>query len=252
MNALTPEQWDTLMKYRFHKEWDPAFKGQEASSFLAADELKDFLSDRLGSIGTNEIKVAASLFMKRYAFVAALGLMTMTFWNKKIDLSPDNLILIEGEKNGLWMPEFYLKNEQATEFTSHGEKETFVRSIFRDHLDQMIQSLRKATKVSNLILWENIAVYVFWIYENDDFLIKEEMRGDRDEQFRQLLSDENSHWYGRYHKNPLARYYSSKVNVEGLNEKVRVRKTCCFSNRLENGDRYRCKTCPQSCRVERT
>ena len=252
MNALTQEQWDTLKKYRFHREWDPAFTGEEASSFLGESDMKAYLTGRLSAIGTDDLKVAASLFMKRYAFIAAMGLMVMTYWNKKLNLKPENLILVDGDKSGLWMPQFYLKYEIVTEFTSTGEKEEFIQSLFRDHLNGVIQSLKKATKLSNLILWENIAVYVFWIFENDDVLLNEGMREFRDEQFRQLLSDENSHWFGQYHKNPLARYYSGKVIVEAVTEKVRVRKTCCFSYRLENGEQYRCKTCPQTCRVKRT
>ncbi|MGM0753697.1 MAG: siderophore-iron reductase FhuF [Bacillota bacterium] len=252
MNALTQEQWATLEKYRFHKEWSPAFKGEEASSFLDEQGMKSYLTDRVASIGTDDLKVAASLFMKRYAFIAAMGLMAMTYWNKKLNLKPENLILLDGDKNGLWMPQFYIKDASVTEFTSHEEKVKFIRSIFQGHLDKVIQSLKKTTKLSNLILWENIAVYVFWIYENDDFLLSEGMKKQRDEQFHHLLLDENSQWFGRYHRNPLARYYSGKVNVEGVTEKVRVRKTCCFSYRLENGEQYRCKTCPQTCRVKRT
>jgi siderophore-iron reductase FhuF len=252
MNVLTQGQWDTLMKYRFHREWDPAFKGEEASSFLGEIEMKAYLTGRLSAIGTDDLKVAASLFMKRYAFIAAMGLMAMTYWNKKLNLKPENLILVDGDKNGLWMPQFYLKDVTVTEFTSTGEKEEYIQLIFREHLNGVIQSLKKATKQSNLILWENIAVYVFWIFESDDVFLNEGMRAQRDQQFRQLLSDENSPWFGQYHKNPLARYYSEKVNVDTVPEKVRVRKTCCFSYRLENGEKYRCKTCPQTCRVKRT
>ncbi|PFA70369.1 hypothetical protein CN378_00840 [Bacillus sp. AFS015802] len=250
MNSLTKEEWEILNTYRFHQS-RKALKGEEASSFLDGDEMESYLNHRLSVIGTDDLKVAASLFMKRYAFVAAMGLMTMTYWNKKLNLAPHNLIMTDGEKKGLWMPQFHLKDASATEFTSREEKEEFIQSIFRDHLNPVIQSLKKASKLSNLILWENIAVYVFWIYENDDFLLNGGMGIGRDEQFQALLSDENSHWFGRYHNNPLARYYSSKVNVEAVPGKVRVRKTCCFSYRLENGEQYRCKTCPQTCRVKK-
>ena len=252
MNSLNNKQWEVLKKYRFHKEPIPSIKGEEASSFLDGEEMKAYLSHRLSLIGTDDLKVAASLFMKRYAFVAAMGLMAMTYWNKKLNLKPENLIMVDGDKNGLWMPRFHMKDASVSEFTSPEEKVEFIRSIFRDHLDQVIQALKKATKLSNLILWENIAVYVFWIYENDDFLIDKGMRGQRDDLLLMLLSNENSQWFGRYHKNPLARYHTSKVYVEGVPEEVRVRKTCCFSYRLENGEQYRCKTCPQTCRVKKT
>ncbi|MGG4169553.1 siderophore-iron reductase FhuF [Rossellomorea vietnamensis] len=251
MNTLTEQQWETLKKYRFHPS-TPVLKGEEATSFLDGGKMKAYLSHQCSQIGTDDLKVAASLFMKRYAFVAAMGLMAMTYWNKKLNLKPENLLMVDGAKNGLWMPQFHLKDASVAEFTSREEKTEFIQSIFRDHLDHVIQSIKNATKLSNLILWENIAVYVFWIFENDDFLLDEGMKGERDDRFQALLSDENSHWFGHYHRNPLARYYSRKVNIEGLTEKVRVRKTCCFSYRLEHGEQYRCKTCPKTCLVKKT
>ena len=251
MSTLTEQQWEILRKYRFHAS-APALKGEEATSFLDGGKMKSYLSQRRSLIGTDDLKVAASLFMKRYAFVAAMGLMTMTYWDKKLNLKPENLIMVDGEKNGLWMPQFHLKDASVTEFTSLEEKKTFIQSIFRDHLDHVIQSIKHATKLSNLILWENIAVYVFWIFESDDFLLNEGTGSGRDDQLRMLLSDENSPWFGNYHRNPLARYYSGKVNVEGKTVKMRVRKTCCFSYRLENGEQYRCKTCPQTCLIKKT
>ncbi|MFI8688167.1 IucA/IucC family C-terminal-domain containing protein [Rossellomorea sp. NPDC077527] len=240
-----------MRKYRVHMS-PPATEGVEANCFLDSDEMGEYLSRRRSLIGTEDLKVAASLFMKRYAFVSAMALLAMTYWNKKLNLTPENLIMVDGDKNGLWMPQFHLKDASVIEFTSLEEKDEFIRSIFGDHLDQVIQSLKKATKLSNLILWENIVVYVFWIYENDDFLLNEGMRNWRDDQFQRLLLDENSGWFGRYQTNPLAIYYSRKVNVEGVTEKVRVRKTCCFSYKLENGEQYRCKTCPQTCLVKKS
>ncbi len=251
MNSLTEEQWDTLGKYRFHAS-TAAVQGVDASTFCDGDEMREYLSHRLSLIGTDDLKVAASLFMKRYAFVAAMGLMAMTYWNKKLNLTPENLILVDEDKNGLWMPHFHLKDASVTEFSSLEEKNEFIQSLFRGHLDRVIQSLKKATKLSNLILWENIAVYVFWIFENDDFLMNVGMRHRRDDQFQALLSDENLQWFGRYRTNPMAKYYSRKVNVEGVMDMVRVRKTCCFSYKLKDGEQYRCKTCPQTCLVKKT
>ncbi|WP_064092912.1 (2Fe-2S)-binding protein [Rossellomorea aquimaris] len=242
VSALTPDQWNTLKQYRLNKDPLPAYQGIQVSSFFQEDEMERFLTDRLKSMGTDNRMVAASLFMKRYAFVAAMGLYSMTYWNRKLNLAPDNLIMVDGEKNGLWIPQFYLKDSTVYEFTSPEEKQTYIKSLFSDHLNKIMDSLKKPAK---LILWENIAVYIFWVYENDDFLPNEEMRGKREEDFRQLLLDENSHWFGQYHRNPLSRYYSPKKN-----EELRVRKTCCFSYRLENGEQYRCKTCPQTCRVK--
>lgn len=215
-------------------------------------EMVRYLEGRFSLMGAHDLKTAGSLFMKRYAFVAALGMLAATFWNRKLNLSPDNLVLVDHvNENGLWLPKVCLKDDEAGEFTSTSEKEDFIQSLFSDHLDKIIGVLKHSAKLPNLILWENVAVYLFWIYENDAFVTGKTIHDRKERDFAQLLSDENSHWFGMYNKNPLNRYYTEKERVEGLEDEIRVRKTCCFSYRLENGEQFRCKTCPQTCKVKR-
>jgi siderophore-iron reductase FhuF len=250
--SLTEEQWGLLQQYRFHRGDFPAPGGTRASELLDEQEMVGYLKDRLSLMGAVDLKTAASLFMKRYAFVAALGMLSATFWNRKLNLSPDNLVLVDYVNDkGLWLPQFYLKNTTVEEFASWSEKEEFIQSLFDEHLDKIIGVIKRSVKLSNLILWENIAVYLFWIYENDAFLTDEKLRDIKEKDFEQLLSHENSHWFGAYNKNPLSRYYTEKVRVEGLENEIRVRKTCCFSYQLENGEQFRCKSCPQICKVKR-
>ncbi|BCB05524.1 siderophore-iron reductase FhuF [Bacillus sp. KH172YL63] len=241
MTSLTEEQWGFLRGYRLYHDLSGEAKGVTPRSLMSEEGMISYLSDRMPLIGTDDLKVAASLFLKRYAFTVALGLMAMTYWNKRINLSPDHLLLTDGEKNGKWMPFFHLKNSTVTECVSHQDKVDYIQSIFQGHLTPLVQVLKKATGMSDAILWENIAVYVFWIYENDDFLGDDRTRKERDEQFSELLSHQNSTWFGRFKKNPLARYHTSKAK-----EEVRVRKTCCLSYMVEDGEQYRCKTCPQT------
>ncbi|MEL3972490.1 IucA/IucC family C-terminal-domain containing protein [Rossellomorea oryzaecorticis] len=250
--SLSDEQWALLNQYRFQK-WDPSdADGTGASLLLEDGEMVRYLEDRFSLMGADDLKTAGSLFMKRYAFVAALGMLAMTFWNKKLNVSPDNLLLVDHVNDkGLWLPQICLKDTSVQEFTSWSEKEEFIRSLFSEHLDPFIGVMKRSVKLSNLILWENIAVYLFWIYENDELITDENILVKKERDFARLLSDENSHWFGAYNKNPLNRYYTEKVRVEGLDDKIRVRKTCCFSYRLENGEQFRCKSCPQTCKVKR-
>jgi siderophore-iron reductase FhuF len=251
-SSLTIDQWALLKQYRFQK-WVPgASDGTVAGLLLDEEALVRYLEDRFSLMGADDLKTAASLFMKRYAFVAAMGLLAMSFWNRKLNLSPDNLVLVDHvNEKGLWLPHIYLKDSSVEEFSSWQEKEEFIASLFNGHLDQFIGVLKRSVKLSNLILWENIAVYLYWIYENNELVTDENLMVKKEHDFVQLLSDENSHWFGAYNKNPLNRYYTEKVRVEGLDDKIRVRKTCCFSYRLENGEQFRCKSCPQTCKVKR-
>ncbi|XXM70439.1 IucA/IucC family C-terminal-domain containing protein [Lysinibacillus sphaericus] len=251
ISSLTDDQWALLEQYRFLKGVPPGSEGTEASRLLFDEgELVRYLEDRFALMGSSGLKTAGSLFMKRYAFIAALGMLAATCWNRKLDLSPDNLVLSDHVNDkGLWLPRFHLKDPSVWEFTSPAEKEEFIRSLFAGHVDKMVGVLKRSVKLPGLILWENVAVYLFWIYENEAFTSEREQK---QYDFAQLLSDENSHWFGDYKKNPLKRYYTEKVKVEGLDDEIRVRKTCCYSYRLENGEQFRCKSCPQTCKVKRT
>jgi ferric iron reductase protein FhuF len=250
-SSLTEEQWALLAQYRFLKGAPAGPGSTEASRLLSNEgEMVRYLEDRFAMMGTSDLKTAGSLFMKRYAFVAALGMLAASFWNRKLNLLPENLVLSDHVNDkGLWLPRIYLKDPGVGEFTSFGEKEEFIRSLFAGHVDQVAGMLKRSTKVSGMVLWENVAVYLFWIYENDAFTSEREQKQD---DFAQLLSDENSHWFGAYKKNPLKRYYTEKVKVEGQDDEIRVRKTCCYSYLLENGEQFRCKGCPQTCKVKRT
>ncbi|MCA1055498.1 siderophore-iron reductase FhuF [Rossellomorea aquimaris] len=248
--TLSDEQWALLGEYRLQK-WDPSVTGGvEASRLLFEDGMMvRYLEERVALTGADELRTAASLFMKRYAFIPALGMLAATFWNRKLNLSPHNLILVDHiNEKGLWLPRIFLKDESAPEFTSQSEKEEFFQSLFRGHLDIVISVLNETARLSKRILWENSAVYLFWVYENEAFVTSEELREKKERDFAYLLSEENRHVFGAYKENPLNRYYTDKVHRDGFDEKIRVRKTCCLSYRLENGERFRCKTCPLSCK----
>jgi siderophore-iron reductase FhuF len=250
--SLTEEQWGLLKQYRFHRGVPAASDGINASELLDEQRMLSYLKDRISMMGASDLKTAASLLMKRYAFVAAMGMLAATFWNRKLNLSPENLVLVDYVNDkGLWLPQFYLKDSTVKEFARWSEKEEFMVALFSKHLDKIIGVIKRSVKLSNLILWENIAVYLFWIYENDAFVTDECMLDKKKSDFAQLLNAENSHWFGSYDQNPLSRYYTEKVKVEGLEDEIRVRKTCCFSYQLENGEQFRCKSCPQTCRVKR-
>jgi siderophore-iron reductase FhuF len=248
-SSLSNEEVELLKNYRFLPKIEHSFIYIEASKLTNSKALRSYLTERLSSMRIDDIKVAASLFIKRYAFLAVIGLFSMSYWNKKMDLSPENVILVDREKHGMWMPCFYLKNSIVTSFSSQEEKHQFLQGFFRQHMDVIIQNIKKDIKLSHIILWENIAVYIFWLYENENFLKEALSQQTVAEDFVYLLQNNNNALFGEYNKNPLARYYTAKVKVEDVEDVVRVRKTCCFSYMLEQGEKNRCNTCPQTCKV---
>ncbi|WP_430483020.1 siderophore-iron reductase FhuF [Rossellomorea marisflavi] len=237
--GLGRDQWSLLEKYRFtvHDGED----GTDVASLLDPAELDLYISSRLHMIGTEDCMAAASIFMKRYAFTAAMALMAMTCWNRKMDVNPENMILVDHMKSGLWLPRVHMKNVGMEAFHSNEEKRTYLQNLFQNTIVPIIQAVNSTFNVPEMILWENVAVYIYWVYETDDFFMGEGNESDREEDFRMILSEENAHWFGTCRKNPLNRFFREKSPVDG--EMIRVRKTCCFSYRLD-GATGKCITCP--------
>jgi ferric iron reductase protein FhuF len=256
MSRLMLSDWEKewLQSFRLSMEAPSVEKLTPSSDLMAADGLKRFLGENADKIGSEDLKTSASLLVKRYAFLAVISLFSFSVFNKKLNVSPGNVFLVDGEKNGLWMPGFYFANYSA-ELIENRElaREEVVREVFRNHLFLLIESVKKVSKLSNLITWENVAVYIFWVYEglleHDDL---QHARERMEEDFRWLIDEENSHLFGPYYQNPLARYYTNKQYVSGQDGLLRVRKTCCFSYKLRGGESLRCSTCPQTCNVKQS
>lgn len=204
-------------------------------------------------IGSPDLKVTASIFVKRYAFLAVIYLYGMTAWNKKLNISLNNISIQTEEAEDLWLPKFYFHNikiEVAKE-KRYEWREKALKDFFSGNVNILIDQLSKVTKQSKLVLWENISIYVFWLYESVlQKLDDEELRNRAKEDFHYLVNETPGSLFGNYHANPLKRYYHNKGYKEHLQEEVRVRTTCCFSYLLE-GSTNCCKTCPQTCNVKR-
>lgn len=197
-----------------------------------------------------DAKTAASVFMKRHAFLAVLYLYSMTAFNKRLDVSPENIILADAIKDGLWLPGFYLK-DKSTDVCPSGQREEWrkeaIRHLFLDNLSPVMDAISNSAKISKLILWENVAVYIYWLYEqilceSNDNLVKERAAED----FSFLVESAPGKLFGRYQNNPIARFYRKPVDQEGADTSIRLRETCCYSYKLKEKGRY-CKTCPRTC-----
>jgi ferric iron reductase protein FhuF len=107
-----------------------------------------------------------------------------------------------------------------------------------------MEQVAKEAKISRQTLWENVMLYVYWLYET--VLPKLGETEFADEDFQALL-DAPASFFGM-NRNPAATFYSEKVYVEKHQATMRVRKTCCFYYQT-NSSGARCSTCPLECRV---
>ncbi|WP_158651602.1 IucA/IucC family C-terminal-domain containing protein [Mesobacillus jeotgali] len=247
---LTPKELAILAKYRFVVSEPDKDVQIKFSPFLNESTMSSYLNNFKNELGAPDLKTAASVFMKRHAFLAALYLYSMSTFNKKLDVSPENIILEDAIHDGLWLPGFYLINKSTEVSPTDGRDEwrkEAVRHLFTGNLFPVMDAISKSAKISKLILWENVAVYIFWLYEKILSEIEDpEVKVRAAEDFSYLVESAPGKLFGRYNNNPIARYYSEPVYQEETDSYTRIRKTCCFSYMLKEKGSY-CKTCPRTC-----
>ncbi|MBM7648602.1 ferric iron reductase protein FhuF [Bacillus ectoiniformans] len=238
--AWTEEEKQLLegaCRYTFDKAED--VYGMPLKDFTDEEKLAVFLEQAAERMCSPDGKVAASILMKRYAFLFVGALASWSFFRKPLMIQEQDAMLIHSEQNGNWLPNFYLGKNPESAWQ--------IEEVIR-HIGKVVEAARKASKLSNLIMWENIAIYVFWLYETvaeeERFAsVRDRARAD----FHWLLAPEQAKLFGNYHANPLARYVNEKTAVEGRDALVRVRTTCCFNYRLDKEGAKKCGSCPKGC-----
>lgn len=243
MVNATSKDITTLLWFRLSEGLNKEPLTIEVESLLSG-EMDHYIRKVMVGIGAPNEKVAASMIMKRYAFFAAMALFTMSHSNRLLNIRTNNVTLVSHFEEGHWLPKFYLKDMSFQTLSGNradGRKQ-YVQELFANHIYLLMDQLSHLTKISKLILWENIAVYLFWLYENvlDG---NEEQKSIMREDFQYLFHQAPGHVFGAYNNNPLTKYDSEKKYNPGNDKYIRYRKTCCFSYKLE-GNHKRCATCP--------
>ncbi|MCS0655940.1 MULTISPECIES: IucA/IucC family C-terminal-domain containing protein [Bacillaceae] len=249
MIKLTGEQEEALGQFRL------ARKGKSSPLTIKAENLLDptqtgaYLEAVKNQLGAPDNKTAASILIKRYAFLPVIYLYCMTSWNVKLDIRHENITIVSQERDGLWLPGFHFVRLQGQGAGMDRDqwREDAVRTLFKGHIFPLINRIASEGKVSRLILWENIAIYLFWLYEK---ILPLEMHSERAaEDYRFILEEAPGNLFGCENTNPLKKFDSRKILSENTGEMVRPRKTCCYSYLTSSGKR--CGTCPHSCSSKR-
>jgi siderophore-iron reductase FhuF len=233
-NILKENDLSALQKYRLKSITGKSFN---VASLLDKAFAIDFMEKLAFAIGSPSERAAASIFIKRYAFIAVISLFSMTTANKKLNLSLENIEMEEAERGKDWLPMISLKDPSVEEWNGEDRNEWrkgVYRDLFAHNIYPIIEHFEKTLKVSKLILWENIAVYLFWLYETE---LNEIENPNVQSDFKFLIKEAEGNLFGNYHLNPIQKYYS----VKHSQDEIRMRKTCCFTYQLGT---KRCKTCP--------
>ncbi|MGD6832468.1 IucA/IucC family C-terminal-domain containing protein [Sutcliffiella halmapala] len=217
------------------------------SSLLEEGAVHLYLDTIRENLGTDKNDVAASLMMKRLGFLAVNCFMSMSAFNKTLQIDPENIWLDSFYDKGTWLPKIRFTELEVEEAPSKGRSDWRTRhlsSLFQGLFVPLIEQVAKEAKISRQTLWENVMVYVYWLYET--VLPKLDVTEHATEDFQALL-DAPASLFGM-NRNPGATFYSEKVYVEKHQAKIRVRKTCCFYYQT-NTSGARCSTCPLECKV---
>ncbi|MCA6942524.1 (2Fe-2S)-binding protein [Pectobacterium polaris] len=191
------------------------------------------------------IKITASLLAKRIGFLTtAASLYAMSVYNKGLNMTLDNSVLEFGHAR-LWtstMPLYDL----TMSLPEVGQRDAWRDSLF--------DTLSAVSGAPLRILWENVAVRVFSLYEQriewDDpaavcspgMTLAQQVQQD----FDALLAAPGERF--GCDDNPLKPFFRAKTRVPVVGRSVsfrdvRFRRTCCFYYKASQPQEY-CQNCP--------
>ncbi len=253
--GLSPEQLEAL-ESRFRLSLAPSDDralSLPAAHLLDAERSADYLARVAADIyETDAMTVAASMFAKRYAFmVTASGLYAMSAYNRSLDYAVENCRIESYRKGEAWLPKVRLSEWRVSRPDADNEearnewRDRAIRNLFADNLSRVWNALAKSVPVSKAVLWENTAIYVYWLYENE-FLAgaSDEQKARMQADYDYLVRKAPASLFGTS-GNPLAKYDGPKRATAVSDKPIRVRKTCCYYYKLSDEPGDYCQTCPK-------
>lgn len=207
----------------------------EFASLVDAKQLPGVLAWLTGRIGAPNACVTSSILIKRLGFYAVIHLYAMTALEQKLNVDLEELKLVDQIGNDLWLPDFYLgdfgSEEPGRDHSSW--REAVLINLFSHCLTPLVHLLREQTRLSEKVMWENIVIYIQWMYEKLMGDAEFQIRAEAD--YHYLFHEAAGNLFGDYEENPL-----SAFSREGGTE----RKTCCLSYMLRRQEKKTCKICP--------
>jgi ferric iron reductase protein FhuF len=242
---LSEEEVKALETYRFSTGAADAASSMLLARLLNDDgQLAKYVAHVRAEMGAANDAVAASMLVKRLSFLAPMALYAMSVWNKRLILDPERIWLDTDDQGETWMPRFRLEPPEAEVCGIERScwREQAVRDVFAGLFAPLIARLRRLTRISPLILWENVSIYVYWVYERwfeDEALapITDRLRDD----FRFLIHEADGCLFGQK-DNPLRRFWKGASGMQ--------RTTCCLYVQTNGGTC--CQTCPLKARQRQT
>ncbi|MBM4765272.1 IucA/IucC family C-terminal-domain containing protein [Bacillus sp. B15-48] len=210
------------------------------TDLLNEEKCLSFLQKQMTEIQAPNLSVAASMFSKRYAYlVVSSTLYCMAEFNCVLNFPVSACTLSKERK--LCIQEDRCKWQEVRNMTREHWRENVLRNLFSSHITPVLDILKKTSRISSAILWENIATRINSIYEKT---LAKELNRDKIER---LNSDFNylenaSGELFNLNENPLKRYLK-------IGEELKTnpsRRTCCMYYKLMKNleEISHCGNCP--------
>ncbi len=214
--------------------------GVPVMDLLQEDICKQFLQKQMENWHAPHIVVAASMFSKRYAYMAVSStLFSLVQYHVAYGLTIDKAVY--GEDHTLQIPLEEVDVISVTDANWEAQYQKLFRQLFAEQITPLFEVLQKVAKVKSSVLWENIAVRINSIYQKllaQDLTEKQKKKVYQDFAY---LKNANGTIFG-LEENPIRRYM--KIGQELEDRPCRV--TCCLFHRLEKKkeDLTHCRVCP--------
>lgn len=165
---LSEAEIRSLTKFRFIEKLPEDSEFTRYSSLLQPEGLSGSLSMISKKMEAPNDRAAASMLTKRMAFYAVIHFHAMTVLRKKLAADNGSLLLVESELTDLWLLDFHFGPTRTEEEwgVRSGWRDEIIQHVFKKILTPLIKLLlKKKVKLSERIMWENIVLYIFWLYE---------------------------------------------------------------------------------------
>lgn len=240
---LDPRSWSEIQDEVRYWRFPLRDLLKEEPRIQALRQIKDCL-------GTANLSVASSMLVKRISFAILIPLALFSLYQKRIVSPTWNVALLTpSDTDSLWIPKIAMDLSEIQEVDSirrSQERTELFCWIFQKHFSSWIQAIRSSVKISKITLWENVYVYIQWMYQSMlEEIPSQEAKKRVEEDFLALVTDPELPLTleGR---NPFESF--SQAALCRSAEEPLTRQTCCLAY-LTSSRPQHCKTCPASCKV---
>ncbi|OLP65149.1 hypothetical protein BACPU_16830 [Bacillus pumilus] len=228
-----------LLDFGVYIKNEPTTSSRTLANLFSAESVTRLLEAEKKAMYAPNLAVAASMFSKRYAYLAVSStLYMMTLYDGVYQFPPAACVFREDRKIEL---DDSLCSLVQVEGERHEWRERVVHALFTQCVTPLLDVLHLTSRLPYAILWENVAVRINSLYRNmmreaEDPVVKQRVQEDY-----LFLKQAAGDVFG-VKQNPFQR----GLNLDDSLLKTSNRRTCCMYYQLEKKSENLdyCLVCP--------